>query len=225
MARTCSKCGVVLTTDAKVCWHCHRSQASISKFAYLAVILLLLCIVFAFISRDSGSARQAAQTASADQVLEAAQRSAVQTASAILPSIQRYVDYLEGRLRLSPSERKKEAADLKTKARLASEESARASGIQGSPLQSSVWQALSEMLLSDAQVMEAVSTKAQLKQFEWSADKHRQVAAALAELIDEDSERRARRALDEIYRNDPDRARELADQARREGFKTLRRYE
>ena len=132
-------------------------------------------------SRNKSEAR-----AEVDRIDKIEQQSSTETAKAILPGINHYADILEGKIQVSPAERKKEAEELRRLADIANTQSSKVESIAliVAYTTAKTWRTLSDVLRTDADDMNIFS-KIKPGERAASAEFHRKVAAVLQRHTDE----------------------------------------
>ena len=203
--KTCPYCKFEIPEDALVCGHCRKNQprSSVTKtpeqiqsgktakrgcliFAGAALAPFLIFSVVAIVDSISDSIKKGKISAEVDQEKEIEQQSSTETAKAILPGINRYADLLEGKIQVSAADHKKEAAKLRGLADVANKQSATVESLGWGGLGTGkTWRHVSAVLTTDAEVMEAISSKMKPSERSASAQLHRKLAAVLQQHANE----------------------------------------
>jgi hypothetical protein len=205
MMKTCPYCKFEIPADALVCGHCRKDQPSASvpktpeqiqseKTAkrgclIFAGAVLALFFVVAIVNSISDSIEKGKSSAAMDRKNKIEQQSSTETATAILPGINRYADLLEGKIQISAADHKKEAGNLRGLAdivEVVDKQSATYEALGWGDLSpAKTWRQLSVMLTTDAQVMEAIFSKMKPSERSASAQLHRKLAAVLQKHVDQ----------------------------------------
>jgi hypothetical protein len=115
-------------------------------------------------------------------------QTSIEAGTTILPELRRYADIIEGKLQTSASGRKKESEVLRKLADLAKNQSAKVETFGFGRLSSAkYWSLMSELLVTDAQVIviDSLFTKMKLEERTKSANLHRKTALILQKQVDE----------------------------------------
>jgi hypothetical protein len=202
MMKTCPFCKFDIPVDTLVCGHCRKDQPIFSvpktpeqiqseKIAkrgclIFAGAILAIFLVVGIVNSISNSIKKDRISAEVDRKNKIEQQSSKEAAKAILPGINHYADLLEGKIRISAVDYKKEAGDLRGLSDTANKQVAKLEALGWGDLSTAkAWRQLSAMFITDAQVMEAIFSKMKPSERNASAQLHRKLAAVLQKHADE----------------------------------------
>jgi hypothetical protein len=198
--KTCPYCKFEIPMDAQVCGYCRKDQPRASvpappkqiqrtddiKWGHLIISGTIFVVLLAIaIVRFGESDRESIRKYETDRQHKIEQQSWAEAANTISRGMVRYADLLDGKIKISAADQRKEAEALRQLAALALKQSGtvQASGHVDST--SISWDQLSAMLTSDAQVMESIFAGMTIGQRTSSAELHRQVAAVFRKQVGE----------------------------------------
>lgn len=287
--KTCQYCKFEIPADALVCGHCRKNQphSSVTKTAEqlkaekqtilgcAAVLggILVIGLIVSIVSSISDRIEKSRISAEIAQNDKLEQQSSTETAKAILPGINRFADIIEGKVKISRVEQKKEVDVLRALSKLTDKQSDRNDFSTAKS-----WQRLGVLLIKDSLNFESPDfespdsptphfLKMEKSERLAAADMHRKLVSVFQKHANEgfvhcasletdlwevgggfaydsqghvavpgdigssdhnsfiretsDLPSDVQRALDEVYKSDQGRARELSDKAHEGGVQNL----
>jgi len=200
--KTCFCCKFDIPVSASVCGYCRELQplssipkapeqiqleAKTKRRLHIAAAAIIVSFgVTGLVTSVSDSVEKGKISAEVDRKTKIEQQACTEAANGILPGISRYADIMDGKIRTSAAERKREAASLRRLTETANHASATIDALGWGDLSTAkLWHQLSGMLITDAQVMESIYTKMKPSERSSSAQMHRKLYAVLKKHADE----------------------------------------